>query len=69
MNDRLSPKRLFGLGRGLHHTGALDPADLGTAFGMEVTLDQPPAPAPAPPGAAGQAGWMQRLRWRRRRPA
>jgi hypothetical protein len=47
-----------------------DPADLGTAFGLDMSLGDetlphaPPEPAPA---AAGRSpGWVQRLTLRRR---
>jgi hypothetical protein len=45
-----------------------DPADLGTCFGLEVSLSAEPAPRKAAtPGR--RLGWMQRLAARRRAPA
>ena len=45
-----------------------DPADLGTAFGLDMSMvdDAPVPPTPAP-GRQAQ-GWAQRLGWRRPRP-
>lgn len=43
-----------------------DPADLGTAFGLELSLDDTPRePAPHVP-AARPPGWMSRLATRRK---
>ncbi len=41
-----------------------DPADLGTCFGLELTLACEPAPTKT--GATRRAGWMQRLTSKRR---
>lgn len=44
-----------------------DPADLGTAFGLDMSLLDPhPAPAPAT-SVVRQPGWMQRLTARGKR--
>ncbi len=44
-----------------------DPADLGTAFGLDLSMSEPlPLPA-APPER--RPGWMRRLTTRRRTPA
>lgn len=40
-----------------------DPADMGTCFGLEMTLDEPPA-APQRPAEPGRS-WWQRLSPRR----
>ncbi|HEV8691407.1 MAG TPA: hypothetical protein VGQ91_13990 [Ideonella sp.] len=43
----------------------LDPADMGTAIGLDFCLDEPPPVAPAtPPGLASpaQTMWLRRLR-------
>jgi hypothetical protein len=40
-----------------------DPADMGTCFGLEMTLDEPPADAPPP--ASATRPWWQRLSRRR----
>jgi hypothetical protein len=42
-----------------------DPADLGTAFGLEMSLLEPPADPPAPAATHGPA-WMHRFTARRR---
>lgn len=43
----------------------LDPADMGTAMGLDFCLDEPPAEVVAggPPGAApvSQVNWLRRL--------
>lgn len=39
-----------------------DPADLGTAFGLDLSLHElPHEPPPRAPQAAPRAGWMRRL--------
>lgn len=43
-----------------------DPADLGTCFGLEASLEAQPAPNSDTAPPAQRAGWMQRLAWRRR---
>lgn len=45
---------------------AVEPADYGTAFGLELTYDDVPAPAALPAGGASPAGtgWWRRLRGR-----
>lgn len=51
---------------------AADPADLGTCFGLELSLAPEPAPAQPedktsrPVSRAGWTGWMQRLAAKRR---
>jgi hypothetical protein len=48
-------------------TAELEPADMGTAFGLEMSL-QPVSHEPAAPGHARTAadqGWLQRMRRRR----
>jgi hypothetical protein len=37
---------------------AEDPADVGTAFGLELSMEPPPEPQPTP---ARRSGWMLRL--------
>ncbi len=45
-----------------------DPADLGTAFGLDMSMiDDAPAPPPAP-AERQTLGWAQRLGLRRARP-
>lgn len=46
---------------------ALDPADVGTAFGMELSLSaEAPAIAPPAPAAKSPNGWVRRMRHPRR---
>jgi len=62
-----APRRWFGLWRAAERAPEDDPADLGTAFGLDLSLselgDELPPP---PPPMQGKAGWMQRLTLRRR---
>jgi hypothetical protein len=43
-----------------------DPADVGTAFGLELTLAAQTPPGTSPEPSARRPGWMQRLTTRRR---
>lgn len=45
-----------------------DPADLGTAFGLDLSLDLPPEPLPAPRGAT-RSTWVPRWVRGRKLPA
>jgi hypothetical protein len=63
MNNSPSPLRTFLLGRARQAPAALDPADMGTCFGLEMTLDQPPLAAADGPDAG--ANWWQRLSMRK----
>lgn len=68
MDKSDAPRRWFGLWRAAERTLEDDPADLGTAFGLDLSLgelgdDELPAP---PPSMQGKAGWMQRMTLRRR---
>ena len=63
MNNPPSPLRTFLLGRARQAPAALDPADMGTCFGLEMTLDQPPLPAVEGPAVGGS--WWQRLSMRK----
>jgi hypothetical protein len=63
MSTTPNPLRTFLLGRARQVPAVLDPADMGTCFGLEMTLDQPEAdvfldPSPTRP-------WWQRLAGRR----
>jgi hypothetical protein len=42
---------------------APDPADFGTAFGLDLSLQPAPQEPPAPAGAR-HSGWLERLRVR-----
>jgi len=70
MNKLLSTSRLFKLGRARTTPDTLDAADLGTCFGLEVSLDQCDE-VPAEPATKAQraGGWLRRLTWRQRTPA
>ena len=39
-----------------------EPADMGTAFGMECTLDQGPAPGDTGTAIPAEPGWLERWR-------
>ena len=67
MNKPDSTSRLFKLGRTRARPAALDAADLGTCFGLEVSLDQPDE-APPESGTTAQraGGWLRRLASRQR---
>lgn len=62
MNKAAPPQRWFTAWRPNQPSADLDAADLGTAFGLDMSLgeaaaqDTPPAPKPA-----RRSGWMQRL--------
>jgi hypothetical protein len=65
MSQAPSSLRTFLLGRARRVPAVLDPADMGTCFGLEMTLDQPNVDAP--PHDTPARPWWQRLA--RRRPA
>lgn len=67
MSKAATPHRWFS-GWRAHETPAdIDPADLGTAFGLDLSLDElHPEPAPVVAPAARQPGWMRRLATRRK---
>ena len=66
MINPTKPTRRFGFGRAGKAPAPQDPADLGTAFGMEMTLDQPPEePAATASSPGAQGGWIRRLARRR----
>jgi hypothetical protein len=67
MNTPSKPTRLFGFNRAARSPAVQDAADLGTAFGMEVTLDQAALePSPATTSPSTHAGWIRRLAGRRK---
>ncbi len=67
MDKSDAPRRWFGLWRAAERTPQDDPADLGTAFGLDLSLselgDELPSP---PPSLQGKVGWIQRMTPRRR---
>ena len=63
MNNPPSPLRTFLLGRARQAPAVLDPADMGTCFGLEMTLDQPPLTTADDTASGGN--WWQRLSMRK----
>ncbi len=63
MSTAPNPLRTFLLGRARQVPAAVDPADMGTCFGLEMTLDQPEIDAPMT--GAPERPWWQRLAGRR----
>ncbi len=70
MTKSETSRRWFGLRPAAERPPQDDPADLGTAFGLDLSLSEMPddtAPAAASP-MDGPDGWMQKM-WTRRKPA
>lgn len=68
MSKTATPARWFSAWRPATRVVQDDPADLGTAFGLDMSLDDAvPAPA-AVPAERRSTGWAQRLGWRRTKP-
>lgn len=66
MKPPASPPRWFSGWFGARRTSAPDAADLGTAFGLDLSLANP---APDPPRQATRADWKGRLAgWRKPAP-
>ena len=61
------PQRWFGHWRAVERRPQDDPADFGTAFGLDLSLGEC-ADEPAPPRRPmdGKTGWMQRIVARRK---
>jgi hypothetical protein len=60
-------RRWFGFWRSADRRAQDDPADFGTAFGLDLSLSRLAEDAPAEPAPMGvEQGWMQRLLARRR---
>jgi hypothetical protein len=67
MDKSDAPRRWFGLWRAGEHAPQDDPADLGTAFGLDLSLSELCDELPSPPSPVdGKAGWIQRMTLRRR---
>jgi hypothetical protein len=67
MPKDLTPHRWFQAWRADEVPPKLDPADLGTAFGLDLSLDElAHEPAPVPPPVARRPGWVSRLAGRRK---
>lgn len=68
MNKADNPNRWFHPWRAPTPAGEIDAADMGTAFGLEVSLDQPPvAETVATVPARRTPGWVARWASRGRR--
>jgi hypothetical protein len=61
MNKAAPAHRWFAAWRAAPRPVQDDPADLGTAFGLDMSLNELIHEPPMPPPAARRAGWMQRL--------
>jgi len=67
MDKSDAPRRWFGHWRTVERSPQDDPADLGTAFGLDLSLSDLGDELPAPPSALeGKVGWMQRMMPKRR---
>ena len=67
MPKSAAPRRWFGHWRAVERSARDDPADLGTAFGLDLSLSEMGDELPAAPAAkANKSGWMQRMALRRR---
>jgi hypothetical protein len=64
MGNKETPHRWFNGWRSPPRPQEDDPADMGTAFGLDLSLSEPAA-LPATP-AERRPGWVQRLAERRR---
>jgi hypothetical protein len=63
-----TPTRWFSAWRPASRVVQDDPADLGTAFGLDMSMmDDASLPSPAP-AERRASGWAQRLGWRRHKP-
>lgn len=66
MNKPATPPRWYQPWRQAEGRVQDDPADLGTCFGLELTLSAEPAPTKTAAAPARREGWMQRFTSRRR---
>lgn len=67
MDKSDAPRRWFGLWRAAERSLEDDPADLGTAFGLDLSLSELDGGDEPPPQASeGKAGWIQRMTLGRR---
>ncbi|MDP1900216.1 MAG: hypothetical protein Q8K96_07160 [Rubrivivax sp.] len=65
MANAVNSNRWFSGRRAEGRPVEVDPADLGTAFGLDLSLTEVPD-APSPPAEERRAGWMRRLADRRK---
>ncbi len=66
MSKAVTPQRWFSGWRLAARPPQDDPADYGTAFGLDLSLDEAGAAAPAPLPGDRRVGWMRRLADRRK---
>jgi len=67
MNKPASPPRWYQPWRQAEaRVPPADPADLGTCFGLELSLSAEPAPTQTTAEATRRGGWMQRFSAKRR---
>jgi hypothetical protein len=65
MNTAIATFRFLGFGRAQRATPVDDPADMGTCFGLDLSLDDVPSPTPGPADPPVSTGWWRRLAGRR----
>jgi len=65
MSKAVTPQRWFAGWRASRPPAQSDPADYGTAFGLELSLDDSAVDLPPPP-ADRRPAWVRRLALRRR---
>jgi hypothetical protein len=66
MNKAAPPNRWFSGWRAAQRPAQDDPADLGTAFGLDLSLNELHHETAPPSPEASRPGWMQRLASRRK---
>ena len=67
MNKSDTSRRWFGSWRIVARPPQQDPADLGTAFGLDLSMsEEAHEPQPAPPPPLVKSGWMRRMTTRHR---
>jgi hypothetical protein len=67
MSKDVTPQRWFSNWRFAARPPRDDPADYGTAFGLDLSMEECPDAAPAAPPGDRRAGWVRRLADRRKR--
>jgi hypothetical protein len=66
MSKAVTPQRWFAAWRQPVRPGPIDPADLGTAFGLDQSLSELPHEALATAAVERRPGWVRRLTGRRK---
>lgn len=66
MDKSDAPRRWFGLWRAAERSPKDDPADMGTAFGLDLSLSELDDEPPPSSALEGKASWMQRMTLKRR---